>query len=98
MTELRLSPGARADLVEIRLYSNQQFGGEVADKYFLGFEAAFDLLRQHPMVGPAKPQLGKGVRCLVHRRHRIFYIVSRGIVLILRIIHHAQDAKRALNS
>lgn len=94
--ELRLSSAARADLVGIRIYSNQQFGGDTADAYFLGFDDAFDLLGRHPKAGEAKAKLGKGIRCLMHRKHRIFYQVDGEVVLIVRVVHHAMDARRAL--
>lgn len=78
------------------MYSVEQFGVEVADGYFLGFDAAFALLRGHPKAGAARSDLGPGIRCLIHRRHRIFYHIDGEIVLIVRIVHHAMNAKRAL--
>jgi toxin ParE1/3/4 len=90
------SQAARDDLVAIRLYSIEQFGREVADEYFLGFDSAFDLLASYPAAGSATPQYGKAYRCLIHRRHRIFYAVKDDIVRIVRILHHAVDAKRTL--
>lgn len=87
---------ARADLLEIREYSIEQFGGEIADDYFLGFDQAFDRLANHPKAGAARSELGKGIRCLIHRRHRIFYCIEADLVLIVRVVHHARDAKRAL--
>jgi toxin ParE1/3/4 len=98
MAELDLSPAARADLVAIRIYSVEQFGGEVADSYFLGFDAAFSLLREHPLAGAACVGLGKGIRCLTHRRHRLFYHLDGDTVVILRVVHHAMDARRALQA
>jgi toxin ParE1/3/4 len=97
MTELDLSPAARVDLVDIRKYSIEQFSATVADAYFLGFDEAFSLLRRHPLAGEAKPDLGRDIRCIVHRKHRIFYRYDGDTVLIIRVIHHAQDAHRALN-
>ena len=47
MTDLRLSSAAGEDLIEIRLYSLNEFGGPVADDYLRGFEKAFDRLRRH---------------------------------------------------
>lgn len=96
MTKVFPSLAARTDLLEIREYSIEQFGGDVADTYFLGFDEAFDLLASHPLIGPARPELGKGIRCLVHRRHRIFYSFDGETVLIVRIVHHAMDVRVAL--
>ncbi len=98
MAELNLSPAARADLVDIRRVNMEQFGANVADAYFLGFDEAFSLLRLHPEAGPEQQGLGKGIRCLVHRKHRIFYLLKGEILLIVRIIYHARNAKRTLRS
>lgn len=97
MARLRLSPAARADLVEIRRYSIREFGSEVADAYLRGFNMAFALLRERPLVGPGRPELGERVRCLIHRRHRIFYESADEGVFIIRIVHHARNAHRELN-
>jgi toxin ParE1/3/4 len=87
---------ARNDLVAIRLYSIEQFGSDVADEYFLGFDDAFDLLASYPLTGTATPEYGKTYRCLIHRRHRIFYTVNDDVVHIVRIFHHAMDTRRVL--
>ncbi|MEQ1547643.1 MAG: type II toxin-antitoxin system RelE/ParE family toxin [Chakrabartia sp.] len=96
MAEVELSPAARADLAAIDDYSEEQFGREVADAYAVGFEDAFDVLERHPHAGHAASKYGKGIRCMFHRKHRIFYTVRGDIVLIVRIVHHAQHAKRAM--
>ena len=96
MIELDLSPAARADLIDIRIYSIEQFGSAVADDYFLGFDEAFALLRRHPKAGAEQRVLGKGIRCFTHRRHKIIYQNEGNLLLIVRIIHHARSAKRAL--
>ncbi|MDQ4420721.1 type II toxin-antitoxin system RelE/ParE family toxin [Sphingobium sp. DEHP117] len=91
-----MARAAQADLAEIDNYSAEQFGDDAADDYNQGFWELFALLRTHPFAGPLTPDLGKQVRCLTHRRHRIFYRVTREQVLILRIIHHARNAKGML--
>ena len=90
------SQAARGDLIAIRLYSIEHFGSDVADKYFLGFDEAFDLLADYPLTGSATPEYGKTYRLLVHRRHHIFYAVNDDLVRIIRILHYAMDARQAL--
>jgi toxin ParE1/3/4 len=97
MAKLRLSSSARADLVGIRKYSNEQFSTDVANAYFLGFDAVFAMLRRHPFAGAESPDIGADVRCFLHRKHRIFYRVSGDTVLIIRIIHHARDVRGIIN-
>lgn len=94
--KLRLSSAAEADLEGIDAYSFEQFGEDIADAYMRGFDELFDLLRHHPKAGVAAPDLGKGIRKLTHRQHRIFYTADGDMVFIARIVHYAMDAKRAL--
>jgi toxin ParE1/3/4 len=95
-TKLRLSSSAAADFDAIDTYSFEQFGEAIADAYMRGFHELFDMLRHHPKIGPKEPVLGKGIRKVTHRQHRIFYTVDNDLVIIVRIVHHAMDAKRAL--
>jgi toxin ParE1/3/4 len=96
MTKLILTPAARGDMVEIDEWGYQQFGKEVADSYSRKLHSAFDQLAEYPQSGKAAPEYGKTYRCLVHRKHRIFYAVERDVVRIVRVLHHAQDARRHL--
>jgi toxin ParE1/3/4 len=94
VAEIVVSSAARADLAEIDAYSARHFGEEAADAYLRGFNEAFDQLRQYPLAGKAREELGQDIRCLTHCRHRIFHVVKDDIVLIVRIVHHAQNARR----
>jgi toxin ParE1/3/4 len=97
VARIRFLSTAKADLIEIRRFSFEEFGADVADAYFLGFKKAFGLLRNHPLAGSSQAELGQGIRCYVHRSHRIFYSIEDDLVLIRRIVHHSRDAKRAFN-
>ena len=94
--KLRLSRAAEAELEAIDAFSFEQFGDEVASTYMRRFDELFDLLRLHPLAGQEASDLGKGMRSLTHRSHRILYQASNNEVLIVRILHHAMDAKLAL--
>jgi toxin ParE1/3/4 len=96
VARVEFSNAAVSDLAEIDEYSLSQFGEEVAEVYMGGFDKAFALLRDHPKAGAAVPEYGKSYHCLLNRRHRIFYSVKGDVVTIIRILHHAKDAKSAL--
>jgi len=96
VAEVKFSNAAAADLVEIDEFSASRFGDDVAETYMHGFAEAFGLLRDFPLAAPPHPELGESVRCLVHRQHRIFYCVDGDAVLIVRVVHHAMNAKLAL--
>jgi toxin ParE1/3/4 len=93
---LRLSSIAETELEAIDAYSFEQYGDEVAATYMRAFDELFDLLRYHPFAGQDACELGKGIRTLAHRSHRIFYHIGQDEILITRILHHAMDAKRVL--
>jgi toxin ParE1/3/4 len=97
MAKLEFSNASESDLENIDEYSLSHFGDDVAETYMLGFRDVFSLLQRHPLVGSEKPDLGRVVRCLVHRKHRIFYTFANDKVFIIRIIHLAQDARHALS-
>jgi toxin ParE1/3/4 len=96
VADVEFSNAAVADLNEIDEFSLAQFGEEIGEAYMRSFDAAFALLTDHPHAGAATPQCGKAYRCLVHRQHRIFYVVEDDTVLIVRILHNARNAKRIL--
>ena len=87
----RLSHGARDDLREIRIYSKAAFGPAAALDYIEGLRAALKQIGVMPMLGTAENALGNGLRSRPFRSHRIYYRVQEP-VLIVRILHHAQDA------
>ena len=96
MAEVSFTHAAVADLSEIDEYSLAHFGEEAGEAYMRGFNKAFALLRDHPQAGATASEYIKGYRCLVHRKHRIFYRLEDDKVLIVRVLHHARDAKGML--
>lgn len=94
MKRLKLSAVARADLSAIRRYSIREFGPDVADAYFRGFGKVFDLLRSRPLAGPAQPDIAPDAWSFTHRCHRILYRIDEDQVVIVRVLHHAQQVAR----
>ena len=96
MADVEFSNAAVVDLSEIDEFSLAQFGEEIGETYMRSFDSSFALLMDHPHAGAAIPECGKAYRCLVHRQHRILYVIEGATVLIVRILRHARDARRAL--
>jgi toxin ParE1/3/4 len=96
VAEVRLRAAAAADLADILHYSIQSFGAEVAEDYVRSFERVFDLLREHPEAGAFRIGIAPPIRCVSHRRHRIYYDMEEGTVWVVRILHHAVDEHRWL--
>ena len=98
MAEVAFSNAAEADLADIDEYSVALFGEDAADSYMLGFNEAFVRLGDFPEIGRLLLELGPDIRCLTHKRHRIFYTFSNDRVFIVRIVHHSMDEQRALKA
>ena len=96
MAEVTFSNAAETDLIDIDEFSSARFGDEVGEVYMFGFHLAFARLADFPMAGPELPDYGVGIRCLKRGSHRIFYRMNGDDVLILRILHHAREAKSSL--
>lgn len=97
MVEVRLRAEADGDLVAILDYSIEAFGEAVGVDYVRSFERAFDLLRRHPQAGRLRTEIEPPIHSLPHRSHVIFYDLADDTVWIVRILHHAMDAKTRLS-
>lgn len=94
---LRFSKAARSDLLQMRRYSLERYGRAVATRYVDDVEAAFRLLQEQPQAGRPHLAAGADVRCFTKRRHRVFYRIEDEVVHILRVLHHAMDARPAID-
>ncbi len=94
MKRLELSQLADADLNDILHYGTKRFGVALADRYYFGFQEAFDLFCRYPEVAQLDPETQLGLRVWAYRQHRIFYRVEEDAILIVRILHHSTDVAR----
>jgi toxin ParE1/3/4 len=93
----RLAQAARDDVADIRGYSKAVFGTPVALEYLNGLRATLHRIADRPLAGIAEEDLGEGMRSYPYRSHRIYYRCDAARVLIVRILHHAQDARAMLS-
>jgi toxin ParE1/3/4 len=96
MVRLDYSADAVADIDEIIAFSVEHFGRDATDAYLTGLEATCAKLAIYPEMAAIYPRIRPEIRCLTYRSHRIFYRFSTGTVMIVRVLHHAQDVKRAV--
>lgn len=96
MRGYRLSRKARADLKSIYVYTEERFGRDQAEAYAQGIETKLHLLAERPDIGRHRTEIGGRTCSFPHESHVIYYEAEDGIVLILRILHAAQDPIRHL--
>ncbi|MEJ5045544.1 type II toxin-antitoxin system RelE/ParE family toxin [Pantoea nemavictus] len=84
-------PEAETDLAAIWLYGYANFGLEKTEVYTHKIYLRYNQLSEHEL-GRRRIDLGERVFALPHREHVIFYRAEPNKVIVLRILHHSQDA------
>ncbi len=93
MSRVRLTRRAREDLLDIWIgiaRDNQS----AADRVYDRIEKSCLLLRRHPQLGPARPDIAEGARALVIQRWLALYRLMEDGVQIVRIVDGARDLSR----
>ena len=91
MTQVRFTARAREDLLDIWLFVAARNSETVADRVYDGIEQTCELLREHPQIGRARPEIHGDARSLVIDRWLALYRVTENGAQIVRIIDGARD-------
>jgi toxin ParE1/3/4 len=96
LLDLHKQHRARDDLLEIWLYTAEEWGAEQADRYLDLIQAGFDRLRENPFLGIDYGSIRAGYRRLMVERHRIFYTVTAERIEIVRVLHERMNMTKQL--
>lgn len=96
MLKLSVTPKANSDLVEIWIYTCEEWDADQADKYLNQLEAGMKQLIDHPALGTNYDHVRKGYRRLQVERHAVFYQVLELEILVVRVLHEGMDAPERL--
>lgn len=88
---LVVSKRARADLLDIWIYSIKNRGETQADRYLDELDAGLRECGAEPECGRHRDEVRPGYRSLHVRRHVAFYTVTADQVLIQRVLHASMD-------
>ena len=95
MLKLEIAASAKTDLRAIASFTESEFGRRQRDAYIDSISARFQFLLERPMVGVDRSELGADLRAIRASAHVIYYIAQGERLLIVRVLHHAQDAAAA---
>lgn len=89
MSSYRLTRRADQDLIDIYLYTLEQFGMAQAERYAEGVRSCFALLADNPRLGRPADLIRPGLRRHEHGSHVILYRedIEQGGLLVLAVIH-----------
>jgi toxin ParE1/3/4 len=90
VTKVRFTRRAREDLLDIWPYIEPR-SPLIADQVYDRIERNCQHLRDHPQLGPARPEIGDGARALIIERWIALYRLMEDGVQIVRIVDGARD-------
>tara|TARA_R110001606_G_C15007169_1_gene607966 strand:- start:240 stop:536 length:297 start_codon:yes stop_codon:yes gene_type:complete len=93
---LSLTPKAESDLIDIWVYTFEEWGADQADDYLDQLYAGMMPLIQHPFLGTDYAHVLPGYRRLQVEHHAVFYRVLEAEVLVVRVLHEYMDAPERL--
>ena len=98
MSKLTFTESAQADLLQAWLYVADEILA-AADGVLEAIEHDAGVLLHQPLMGRARPELGRLVRSWPTSTPYILYNVSEKTgITVLRVLHHARDVQLALFS
>ena len=93
MHRLVFTEQAQADLLEAWLFIAED-NPAAADKVLDTLEKEAKLLLLQPLMGRARPELGRAVRSWPSATpYVVFYEVDESELTVLRVLHHARDVR-----
>jgi toxin ParE1/3/4 len=91
VAEVRLSPAARRDFLDIGDYSRERWSEAQAERYLKQILGTIAEIGTHPFSGGEVTALRKGYRRRRSGSHLIFYVVLDHGIEVVRIIHERAD-------
>jgi toxin ParE1/3/4 len=92
VAEIRLSPAARLDFLDIGDYTRDRWSEAQAERYLRQILAMIAEIGTYPFSGSEVPSLRPGYRRRRCGSHLIFYVILEdGMVEVVRIIHERAD-------
>lgn len=96
MLKIVQSKLAEQDLVDIWVYTSEQWSFEQADSYLEMLVTGFEKLIEHPKLGIARDDLRSGYRALTVSQHIAFYRLNSDDIEIIRVLHKSVDTPQYL--
>jgi toxin ParE1/3/4 len=91
VSKVHFTRHARQDLLDIWLHIAPRNSEAVADRVYDRIEETCQLLRQHPRLGPARPEIAEDARALVIERWLALYRLVEDGAQVVRIVDGARD-------
>ena len=91
MLRIRKQALAEQDIIDIWLYSYENWGRDQADKYLDELDGAFSLIARNSSIGVFCDSVREGYRKYHFNRHLVMYRFSKSTVYIIRVLGEEMD-------
>ena len=92
-----LSDAAAKDIEQILDRSVIDFGSHQTELYTHSLKHCLELLGENPKLGSSADDIRSGYRRFTHESHVVFYRVTGGGVLIVRVLHKRMDINQHID-
>ena len=96
MRKVRTQARAENDLIDVWLYSFEQWGPDQADRYLDELDRGIRALARNPDLGTKRDYVREECRVLFLNSHAVYYTVTSSTVHIIRVLHGQMDPDRHL--
>ena len=84
--KLLITDSAFNDLVDIKIYYQEQGVGHIGDKWVAEIIAHLDILIEHPEIGRIVPEFAEpNIREIIHPPFRVVYWLDNPIIHVVRV-------------
>ena len=91
MSRVLTQAQAEQDLLEIWLYTFNEWGQQQADVYLDDLSAAMALLAEQPLACRERLEFNPPVRIHHHAHHLIVYLVQDDGINVVRVLHEGME-------
>jgi toxin ParE1/3/4 len=86
MRAFRFTESAEKDVDAIVAYTMATWGDAQAQTYAAGLYDVLALISENPELGRLRPELAADIRSFPYREHLVFYLLSEGAILVVRVL------------
>ncbi|MBL4775346.1 MAG: type II toxin-antitoxin system RelE/ParE family toxin [Mariprofundus sp.] len=91
MSCFKLTPDAKASLMQIAGYTQQKWGIRQRKTYLKMIDDCFHTLSARPRLGKIRPEIHHALRSHPAGKHIVFYIIDQHDIVIVHVLHQGMD-------
>jgi len=96
MSSFRLTPDAKASLMQIARYTQHRWGKKQRHTYLKMIDTCFHTLCQTPLLGKIRPEIHHALRSHPAGKHIVFYLIRDDHIVIVHVLHQSMEPDKHL--